>query len=66
MKIGNFEHTELLIDVKNEKLIHKTTGFQVHFKKSDDEMETLKNFQKALDDLELKEVRYGLYLIDQL
>jgi hypothetical protein len=66
MKVGNFEHTELLIDTKNENLIHKTTGFQAHFKKSDDEMETLKNFQKALDDLELKEVRYGLYLIDQL
>jgi hypothetical protein len=63
MKIGLFEHTELVIDTKNGVLMHKETGFWADYKKCDDEMENLKNFQRALKSLE---IRYGLYLIDKL
>jgi hypothetical protein len=61
MKVGSFEDTELLIDTKNNMLLHKESGIHSTYEKCNDEKENLKRFAEALHSLE---VRYGMYLID--
>ncbi|HEY5563920.1 MAG TPA: hypothetical protein VIK72_19565 [Clostridiaceae bacterium] len=63
MKVGLFDHTELIIDKKNKVLIHRESGYCSGFEKICDEKETLKNFAIAIDNLEIK---VGLWLIEKM
>jgi hypothetical protein len=63
VKIGLFDHEDLVIYKKQELLVHKPSNIGVEFTKAYNETEILENFAKAIKNLE---IRVGLWLIDQL
>ena len=63
MKIGLFEDKDLVVHKAHKVLIHKLSGIAVDFIITSNEEETLKNFAKAIRELELS---VGLWLIEKI